>query len=90
MEALETPPTEEQVSSLPDGYLSKFAAAYAINPDLVGWLTIPNTNINFPIVQCEDNDFYLDHSFEGDYDTLGTPFMDFLQRNHPRSSTPIL
>lgn len=90
VEALETPPTEEQVSSLPDGYLSKFAAAYAINPDLVGWLTIPNTNINFPIVQCEDNDFYLDHSFEGDYDTLGTPFMDFRNEITPELNTNTL
>lgn len=77
VEAIETEPTSQQVSNLPNGYLKKFAAAYEINHDLVGWLTIPNTNINLPVTQCEDNDFYLNHSFEGASDTVGTPFMDF-------------
>ena len=77
VETMEQQPTEEQVSSLPDGYLDKFAAAYEVNPEIVGWLTIPNTNINLPVLQHEDNDFYLNHNFEGEYDPNGVPFMDF-------------
>lgn len=90
VEAMETPPTPEQVSSLPDGYLEKFAAAYEINHDLAGWLTIPNTNMNLPVVQCEDNDFYLNHSFEGTFDTIGTPFMDFRNEITPELNTNTL
>ena len=77
VDTMTQPPTREQVSSLPEGYLEKFAAAYEVNPEIVGWLTIPNTNINLPVMQHEDNDFYLDHNFEGEYDTIGVPFMDF-------------
>ena len=77
VETMEQQPTEEQVSSLPEGYLEKFAAAYEVNPEIVGWLTIPNTNINLPVLQHDDNDYYLDHNFEGEYDPNGVPFMDF-------------
>lgn len=77
VETKEQEPTSEQVSSLPEGYLDQFATSYEINPDIVGWLTIPNTNINLPVLQAEDNDYYLDHNFEGEYDPNGVPFMDF-------------
>ena len=39
-------------------------ALRAINPDVVGWVYVPNTNINYPIVQARDNDYYLTHDFE--------------------------
>ena len=77
VETMEQQPTEEQVSSLPEGYLEKFAAAYEVNSEIVGWLSIPNTNINLPVLQHSDNDYYLNHNFEGDYDPNGVPFMDF-------------
>ena len=34
-----------------------------INSDTVGWIEIRSTNINYPIVQTKDNDYYLKHSF---------------------------
>ena len=82
VETMEQEPTEEQVSSLPEGYLEKFAAAYEVNSEIVGWLSIPNTNINLPVLQHDDNDYYLNHNFEGEYDPNGVPFMDF--RNNVR------
>lgn len=33
------------------------------NPDVVGWLKVNGTNINYPFVQSSDNDYYLTHSF---------------------------
>ena len=48
------------------------------NPDTYGWITIPDTHIDHPIVQNEDNnDWYLDHSFLGDYLVTGSIFADF-------------
>lgn len=45
-------------------------------PDVVAWLYIPNTNINYPIVQGSDNDFYLRHAYDKTADRRGTIFLD--------------
>ena len=47
------------------------------NPELVGWIRIDGTNINYPVMQtAEDNDYYLDHDFERESNAHGTPFLD--------------
>ncbi len=46
------------------------------NQDTKGWLCIPDTLINFPIVGTDDNAFYLSHDFLGDKNKAGCPFMD--------------
>lgn len=47
------------------------------NQDLEGWIRIPNTNIDYPVMQTkEDNDYYLTHTFEYKNDRHGTPFID--------------
>lgn len=43
-----------------------------INPDVVGWVYMPNTNINYPIVHRSDNDYYLTHDFTGSEGWLAT------------------
>ncbi len=48
------------------------------NQDLVGWLSIDDTQINYPVVQKEnDNEYYLNHSFDGAGDNNGTLFVDY-------------
>ncbi len=47
-----------------------------INKKLIGWLKIDDTNIDYPVVQASDNEFYLKHNFEDEYDKNGTIFMD--------------
>ena len=34
------------------------------NPDTVAWIKVKNTNINYPVVKCSNNGYYLYHSFE--------------------------
>lgn len=51
------------------------------NSDTVGWITVPNTNINYPVVQGKDNDYYLKHDFEKASNKNGAVFMDY--RNNP-------
>lgn len=46
------------------------------NVDTRGWLYIPDTLINFPVVGTDDNAFYLAHDFSGNKDKAGCPFMD--------------
>lgn len=47
------------------------------NPDTYGWIVVENTKINYPIVQGDDNDYYLDHAFTGDYLPIGSVFADY-------------
>lgn len=48
-----------------------------INPDIVGWLVIPGTQINYPIVQTADNDKYLHTSFNLQESAAGSVFLDY-------------
>ena len=45
--------------------------------DVVGWLTVPNTKIDYPFVWYENNDYYLRRDLNGDYALAGTVFMDY-------------
>ena len=47
------------------------------NDDTVGWIQVIGTNIDYPIVQSNDNVFYLDHSFDKSYNQAGWIFSDF-------------
>ncbi len=55
------------------GYLSD---ALAVNPDTVAWIYIPDTEIDFPVMQTDDNEYYLRHAFSGLYSVYGCPFLD--------------
>lgn len=48
-----------------------------INPDYVGWLYINGTNIDYPVVRGADNDKYLNTTFRGSTNELGTLFIDY-------------
>ncbi len=44
--------------------------------DVVAWLEIPGTSINYPVVQSHDNVFYLDHTYKKTYSSRGSIFLD--------------
>ena len=52
-----------------------------INPDYVGWITIDNTSIDYPVVQGIDNHKYLNTTFTGERYRAGTIFMDYRIKN---------
>jgi sortase B len=47
------------------------------NDDIIGYLYMPGTQIDFPIVQARNNSYYLDHNIHKRYDTHGAPFLDY-------------
>ena len=55
-----------------------FTALQQRNSDIVGWLYCPNTVINYPIVQTDDNMFYLHRDIDGNYSSYGTLFVECL------------
>ena len=48
-----------------------------INQEVVGWIKVNNTNIDYPVVQSSDNSFYLSHSLDKEYNAAGWPFVDY-------------
>ncbi len=60
------------------------------NEDVVGWLEIPNTNINFPVLQGTDNEYYLTHTFDKQYSKDGSIFLDKDYKWNPPSSNLLL
>ena len=46
------------------------------NSDLVGWLTVDGTEVNYPVVQTNNNDYYVNHNFEKQSNELGSIFLD--------------
>ena len=47
------------------------------NKDTVGWLIVNNTNINYPVVQTTNNDYYLKHAFDRSKNYGGWVYADF-------------
>lgn len=51
------------------------------NPDTVAFIHVPNTNINYPIVQANNNDYYLTHAFDKSKNSAGWVYIDYRNSN---------
>ena len=47
------------------------------NKDIVGYLTIPGTNISEPVLQSDDNEFYLSHGINKNKNIVGSVYLDY-------------
>lgn len=65
-------------------------ALIAQNADTKGWITIPGTNIDYPVVQAKDNEKYLKHDFYGKDNRDGAIFMDYRCKTDPFSTSTII
>ena len=56
--------------------LPELTELYQQNNDLVGWICVEDTNINYPVMQSKDNpNFYLKHGFDKAYTDYGCPYV---------------
>ncbi len=69
------PPLEEEEQPQPS---IDFEGLSKINPDTVGWVHISNTNMDYPVVQGEDNQYYVTHGFNKKTNAAGAIFLDYL------------
>ena len=70
---------EEQETQ--DPYLQMFArmdveALRQVNPEVLGWLWMPNTQISYPLMQGTDNEYYLHNTWKNEPNELGAIFLD--------------
>ena len=65
----EAPPESREV-------LEEFKILLNKNQKLIGWLKIDDTNIDYPVMQTTDNEYYRDHNLNQEYDKNGSIFMD--------------
>lgn len=70
-EKIEPVDLEEQESTI------DFEGLKKVNPDIVAWIRIEAAGIDYPVVQGEDNDYYLHHTFRGESNIAGSIFMDY-------------
>lgn len=56
--------------------INKFKKLYSDNEDIIGWISINNTQLDYPVMQSDDNEFYLNHNFDKKFDRKGVPFLD--------------
>ena len=83
----ETEPAQEQISEtappMPDDPVIEelmdmdLEALRDVNEDVVGWIQIPDTTVNYPLLQWTDNDFYLTHTWQQHKNGAGSIFMDY-------------
>ena len=60
------------------------------NQDTKGWIQVNGTNINYPLVQANDNKFYLNHTYNKTYNSAGWVFLDYRNNINELSKNTII
>ena len=76
---------KEEEERLEDGTLASFKTIRELNQDVVGWITVPNTMVDYPVVQSKDNVYYLKHNINKEFNNSGCPFLDYRNSIKPDS-----
>lgn len=71
-----TPNGPDDPETAPESALPGYDTLLQINPQIRGWIFIPDSPISFPLLQGEDNDYYLKHDIYGQESRYGSIFVD--------------
>ncbi len=69
---------------------NKLLSIKSVYPDLYGWIVLPGTPINYPIMQTTDNKYYLVHSYTGSYLKAGAIFADYRNSDDPLANQNLI
>jgi sortase B len=71
-------PVTGETSEVTDSRRTKidFEYLHSINEDFGGWIELPDSRIDYPFVYAKDNEYYLNHLFNGVYNRSGSIFVD--------------
>lgn len=61
-----------------NGVLISYSTLLSQYPYMVGWITVPGTIIDYPVVQCDDNNYFLTHDYKCEESKNGAIYLDFL------------
>lgn len=67
---VEDDPVMEEMASI------DLAALQEVNEDVLGWIRIPDTRIDYPLLQGEDNEYYLNHTWDHQQYDVGSIFLE--------------
>ncbi len=82
---------EEVTDKNGDGILLKYEDLYNLNKDMVGWVSIEDTNIDYPVMQnLSSDEYYLHLGFDGEESDEGLPFLDWRCRTNPISTNTLI
>ena len=74
----------------PNNYIAGFEALYKRNPDIAGWIKIPDTKLDYAVMQAEDNDKYHRTDIDLKKNDWGIPYVDFrVDQEKPSYNTVI-
>ncbi len=80
--------------STPSSYYTKYEQVFdnltEINDETVGWLTVNNTKVNYPVVQHIDNEYYLKRDFNKQKNSYGWIYMDYRNNIYNMSNNTII
>ena len=70
------PENKDNITSTKTDRMLKIEELQKENSDIIGWIEIENTNINYPVLQGSDNKFYMTHNYKKQYSKNGSIFLD--------------
>lgn len=81
--------TDEQAQEEESYVSADLTEISKINDEVVGWINVPDTEVNYPIVKHHDNSFYLTHSFDKSKNNAGWIFLDYRNNINQNRNTII-
>ncbi len=89
-ESENTPENSEDSETDEAQTLLPYLKLYEENDDFFGWLKVSGTQIDYPVMQAEDNEFYMHKNFYKEYRYCGIPFVDYQCNRNPLSTNTII